>query len=447
MSGFLAFLSTVLGAVFENVLAPVLMTFLQIAFKLIGQLISDFLAWLVYYIFTALLSLVGTLAKMFDFFAGTSAGAVTVNGQQTTVLEAIMGMSAVTKIFGVFTILGMFLAVIFSIINAVKSMSDMTLENKNPISKVMSNALKAFIMFALVPILCMFLGQLSKVVLNTIEESCKDALGSENTSVDTLIWLNCSYNAANDKYAQYNLGNNSALKNDILSGKDQIRKKIVSGVDSYAYAEFCDKDYDDIFDFKKFDYIQGIICTLVTGIVMLTAVIYFIVRIFDLLVLFVLGPLFAATIANDGGEMFKSWKELFIAKYIGSFSMVFGMKLYLILVPFFNSGVITFTSEFSDVAGLFSFEAFIRLVFIAGTAYAVYASQSTIMRLFSIEAAESMNSSSMLVSGFYRKGVMAKNYMKRAASGKSNTGGEGGSSAGSSSGSGNAYRGGNAGGA
>ena len=138
MSSFAEFLSGILGAIFENILSPLLTEFFKFVVYTVIDIIKDAFAWLFYYGFTTLLSCIRVMSDLFEFFAGTTRGNVIVEGQQTTVLQALFEFDAVKQMFGLFTVIGMFLALMFSIIATMRSMSDMTLDNKNPISKVIT---------------------------------------------------------------------------------------------------------------------------------------------------------------------------------------------------------------------------------------------------------------------------------------------------------------------
>lgn len=385
MNGFLIILQEALMWVFDSVLKPVLIEILKFIVTSLIDIIKDTFAWLLYYGFTTLLQILKVLGDAFEFFAGTSRGMV--NDGTQTVLQVMFGLDIVGQMFLVFTIVGIALSMILSIINVVKSMSDMTLEDKNPISKVLKNMLKSMLTFAVIPILCLFLLQLSSIVVNTID-SLTDSYGG--ASIDGIIWYNASLNASKNENLNLNGKISEENKVKLLAGLDESRAPYIkqtsdSGYRSYAYEEVDGRD-DFNFEYAKFDYVIGYASAIVMILILLGCVMVFIGRVFELIVLYVVGPLFAATIANDGGEMFKQWKDMFIAKFIGSYGVVLSMRLYLIIVPVIVSGKIIFTN--SDVAGFDgSFNSFIQLLLIVGGAYAILKSQSMILRMLSHEAA------------------------------------------------------------
>lgn len=397
MSGFLAILQEVLMFVFDGILKPVLIEVAKFIVRTLIDIIVDVLGWVFYFVWTTLLQVIAQLATAFEFFAGTSKGLV--NNGQNTVLGVMFSLDFVSQMFAVFTGVGLCLAFIFSIINVIKSMSDMTLENKNPISKVLSNAAKSMVTFAIIPLLCLFMLKLSNIVIDEIDYA---ADASNGATIDRIIWYNCSLNASkNDELNLNGEKTSNDTKQKILSGTESTRRKFYKPAAgekllSYAYndvEEMSSKDFN--FNYGKFDYGLGFAAAIAMIFVLVSCVMVFVARIFEIIALYLVGPLFAATIANDGGEMFKQWKDMFVAKFLGGYGMVLGMRLYLIIIPYIMSGRIQFTT--SNIEGIDGkFNAFIQLLFLVGGAYAVFKSQILILRLLSIEAASQAEASAAM---------------------------------------------------
>lgn len=400
MSGFLSVLQDALMTVFDGVLKPVLIEAFKFIVNSLIDIIIDTLSWIFYLVWTTLLQVVGVLAQAFDYFSGTNL----VNDGTTTVLEVIFHMDFVAQMLSVLTLVGMAMAMIFSIINVIKSMSDMTLENKNPISKVMANAAKSMVTFAIIPLLCIFLMQLSNRVIDVIEYAADT---NDGASIDRIIWYNCSLNAS--KYETRNLNGTITAdeKKILLAGNEASRarflKKTVQYGNpiSYAYNDVEEMGDKFEFDYGKFDYGLGFAASIMLILVLVGSIMIFVARIFELVALYLTGPLFAATIANDGGEMFKQWKDFFIAKFLGGYGMILGMKLYIVFIPALVGGDFVFTT--TNIDGMDGkFNAFIKLLIIVGGAYAVYSSQTLILRLLSVEAAGQAESSAAVTRAYVR---------------------------------------------
>lgn len=389
MDSFISFLSDILGQIFDTVLTPILKTFLDFVIKQLGQILLDAFGWILYFLWSSILKLLGSLSAAVDIFAGTSKN-IKYNGTQTTLLQALFQVNAIKVLFLSFTLVGLGLCLIFSIINVIKSMSDMTLENKNPISKVLKNTMKSMVTFAVIPILCIFLLNMASILCRAVQIGLGD---SANIPIDRLVWLQCSYNATtNDSLNLKSAPQSNYSK--IRKGEDDYRKAYVSGTSDYSYASVKDSGFKDKFDYAKFDYFVGFTAGIVLVLVYAGCVFIYVGRLFEILILYITGPLFASTIANDGGEMFKNWKDMFVAKFVGGYSVIFGMKLFTVMIPSVISGDIIFTATNLGVGENGFFNTCISLLFIVGGAYGVYKSQTMVLRLISIEAAMAAEQSS-----------------------------------------------------
>ena len=378
MNAFERILQEVLNTLFTYVLQPILETFLQFVVNTLIEIISDTFAWVFYYILSTLLSVVKFLNGIFEFFSGSSNGSVMLNDvKYRNILELFFSLDIVSKVFGVFLIVAFVMSVAFTIIKVIKSMSDMTLDNKNPISKVLSTAFKTGITFLIIPLLCLFMLRLSAIVVNQIDIAVNE-INSKNVnpnskkpqdgyvSIDSVIWYNASLKVATD-----------------TNGLD-IRNKVFYNQFDYRYeAVNSSSDFKKSFPYKNFDYATGIVSAILVIIILLICIIAFIQRLFELLVLYLVGPFFASTMPLDDGEMFKNWKDLFIAKFFSAFGSVYGMRIYLILTPIISGNSITFE------AGNETFNSFMRLLILIGGAFAIYKSQNMVLKILNPEAAAS----------------------------------------------------------
>lgn len=384
-SAFLDFLAKILGKVFEKILLPILEVFLEDLIKLIVKVFTKIFAWVIYFCFTTLLSVIRFLEQAFEFFAGTQKGLVYYGGKPTTVLEAVFSFSAIQKLFGAFTAIGIILAIVFSIIQSVKSISDMTLEDRHPISDVIKTAFKTAISFAIIPLLCLFLLKMSATLINAIDEGIGMATGNSNLSVHKIIWLNTSLNACSDPNwnTQSAPASNMAL---IGTSSDPYRKDFLNGSRSIFYTDITSssstKDYfERYFPYENFDNFLGIVVSIVVIFILVAVLIGFVRRIFEVMVLYISGPMFAATMPLDEGKMFKKWKDTFIAKFFAGFGPILAMRIFLAITPLLCSGNIIFSE------GNGTFNGFLQLLIMVGGAYTVYKSQSTFMRIINPEAA------------------------------------------------------------
>lgn len=377
MDGFLKALSDVLSVVFEEIFSPVLKTFFKSVLTTLISAVKKAFAAFLYWLYTSLLNVVDFLVKIFDFFSGSED--VVYKSRAITVLEIFFEVGEVQKAFLAITCLAVGLSFIFTIYAVAKSISDMALEDKNPIGRVLGSALKCCFTFMLVPFLCIFMLKLSTIVLDGVEtalstrqESTAGNQVNHDVSLATILWLSSGMNAA--KNNSYNISS----KQNIASFTDIVRNGFYNGSDHWKYGS---PEVEANFYYDKFNYGIGFVSCIFVIIMLMASVLLFIRRIFEIVILYLTSPLFVSTMPLDGGGMFRKWKDLFIAKFFSAFSCVFAIRLYVMFVPVFADGTIILYPGTSEVS------YFLLTLFLIGGAYAVYKSHNIILTLLHPDAA------------------------------------------------------------
>lgn len=131
------------------------------------------------------------------------------------------------------------------------------------------------------------------------------------------------------------LGTFDAAKNSDYN----VNPELTDGLRSAYYY-----GYKDMYDFdmakKDFSFAPGdysYLLTLLIGIILLINLYYILfsctVRIFLLLFLYVVGPLFFATEPLDDGEKRKQWTQAFVIQLFSVYGTVITMRLVLIVIP------------------------------------------------------------------------------------------------------------------
>ncbi len=159
---FVELLSTVFSTLFSQVFAPVLTKILHMYIEYVLTIFWAFWSEWLLGLFIALCSLVDFAENIFNIFAGISP--VYVNEQKTYLLDAFFQMEKVSAAFTSITVMAVAISFIFTIFKTAKSISDMAMEDRNPISKVLANGMKAAVTFMLIPFLCIAMLQLSSIV-------------------------------------------------------------------------------------------------------------------------------------------------------------------------------------------------------------------------------------------------------------------------------------------
>lgn len=163
------------------------------------------------------------------------------------------------------------------------------------------------------------------------------------------------------------------------------------------------KDYHKLSVVKKdfyasnFNYVEGFVSAVLLLLILLGAVMVFIRRIFELLLLYLVSPFFVSTIPLDDGVMFKKWRELFIAKFFSGFGIIFSMRFYLLIIPAIaNSNLCLYAAKLPNAAVI---NSVLKMFLIIGGAWAVYKSQHLIMQILNPEAASADEQASALMKG------------------------------------------------
>ena len=222
-------------------------------------------------LFVAVCSLVDFLGNIFNVFAGISP--VQVGGRQTYLLDAFFQMQEVTTAFAYITVMAVAISFIFTIVKTAKSISDMALENKNPISKVLADGMKAAVTFMLIPFLCITLLQLSTIVTNQVVSAFNIAQGG-SSSIGTIVFLSAGLDADKATTNRRNVmnmdmqadtsGRNPSMTDDVrlpyLEGRKDYRKLSQVKRDFYA---------------ANFNYVEGFASALLLLFILAGAVIVF----------------------------------------------------------------------------------------------------------------------------------------------------------------------------
>lgn len=393
-SSFVNILQSVMQTLMDDVFTPIFKGIMEVITKFLGGLLWSIFGEFFLDIFIALLSLVDFMEEIFNLFSGTSL--IYVNGVKTDMLTAFMRMDKVTWAFTAVTLAAMALCFAVTIYKTAKSISDTVLEDKNPISKVMKNGMKASLAFLLTPFFCVFFLQLSSVVTNQLSAAFSAATGGVNTSMGNILFLTASLNADRKTMPERNPFDDMDMFKTIEGRNprfdDDIRRPYLEGNQLYKNLNRVKKDFYP----TEFDYVTGFISSIVILFILTGAVLFFVRRLFELLLLYITAPFFASTIPGDDGILFKKWRELFVAKFFSGFGIIFTMKYYLMMLPLIaGSNLILY----SGTVDSYIINNILKIFIIIGGAWAVYRSQHLILQIISPEVAMAARESASVTTG------------------------------------------------
>lgn len=429
----LGFFADILGQLFIFLFSIVI----QGLFLLFGTSLHSFLL--------CLLKIVDLFQEIFDVFAGTKL--LKYEGEEMYLLDVFLTHDTVKKVLIGMTFIGVALCFIFTIYSVAKSMGSYILEYKRPVSQVMKTALKSCISFMILPVMMYFGSQLASALLISTENAVIGASGTDGTTkLSTVLFLSGTFGDEKEQNASFSTG----IRADYLSGKESIYNPIrnvknfnmypsldlekikglltsqsnkvdVKGTameevknpkpnnteetgsgfkldDSRLSSE--DKFSSEILNMNLFGnvYNYPLVYTATIGVIliMICSIFVFIRKIIEVVILYITSPLFVSTMPLDEGATFKKWRELFIGKLLSGFGIVITMNLALMFIPL----VMSSSFKFSESNAL---DTTMKTIFMVGSLYAAWKSNSTILEIINPEVAAADKASAMVVAALVKK--------------------------------------------
>ncbi|MCI7796503.1 MAG: hypothetical protein MR528_09425 [Lachnospiraceae bacterium] len=309
-------------------------------------------------------------------------------------------MEGISTAFLYITVMAVAICIIFTIYKTVKSISDMALEDKNPISKVLTDVMKAIVTFMMIPFLCIFLLQLSSAITKQVNIAFASAQGTDG-SIGTVVFLAAGMDADKQTTTAKDIRTGQIEKS---SGRapafnDSIRGPYMAGTKDYRNMKQVKKDFHS----ANFDYLIGFTSAILLILILAVVVLKFIRRIFELLLLYLVSPLFVSTIPLDDGAIFARWRELFVAKFFSGFGSIFAMKYYLMVVPYFTSSNLVLYDPYLPNGTMIN--NVLRLFLIVGGAWAVYHGQTLVMDILAPQISFEEKQMGFMVTGLLTRGT------------------------------------------
>lgn len=336
-----------------------------------SSIVEKICNWLLL-IFTVLLRLVETVEDIFNIYTGMNPITDTATGKQYSLLSWLMNQGAISRAVLYITVMAGVLAFLFAIAATARSITDSALgDERYPLSRVLGSSMRCLATFAAVPFFCLFLSELSIVILRQLLTAFLYANGSsEQTSVSDMIFLAAV--RGSEKYE-----NSFSLFSQYPG--------------AYKERELVKK----AFDITKIDWLVGFLCALVLLFILAAAILMFVRRAFEILALYLVAPLFASTIPLDSGKKFSAWREMFIGRFFSGYGTILAMQFYMIFVPELVSGSDLRLAKNEIQNGLMS------VLFVIVGAWAVYKGQQMIEHILCPDssAEESMNLLAMYFGG------------------------------------------------
>lgn len=375
---FLGILKEVMQWIFTLTLGPVVTALLNWAWLEFKSWIVDLVFSGLLWIFTFLLRLVSLLDQMMTLFSGL--GTYQLNGvnQNENLMEYLFKQNGITTALYLMTLLGISLAFLFAAYSTGKSISDSALApDYKPVSRVLGDGLKAAMTFVMTPFLCLLIIQLSSMVLTQISISTTEVILEQNQELYADVGTSLSeVQGSNPGVADIMF---------MVSTQGAIRSKSGAAAMYSEKNSFQDMDrVKRVFDYTKINYLTGYLLSTFVLVILALSSLAFIQRMFEILVLYLVSPLFTATIPLDGGAKFRRWREMFVGRMVSAFGPIFTMKLFLIIMPLLVTSRIRMhpTSDVKDYL--------LKALMVCGGIYSIYKGKNMVIEIFSPESAASI---------------------------------------------------------
>ncbi|MBR5229593.1 MAG: hypothetical protein IKW01_01955 [Firmicutes bacterium] len=210
--------------------------------------------------------------------------------------------------------------------------------------------------------------------------------GAGSIDTATMVFLVSSMGAEeNEQFRNGNL--DDALRRSYISGEKDYKNF------SHVFADFA---------ITEINYLVGIIVAGGMLYCFLKTIILFVVRMINLVILYVTSPLFASSMSLDEGARFQGWISSFIMQLLATFGCVVAMRIYLMMVPIVVGGDMDLfgDSNASGFAAALGLEYTAYLFFLLGGAWAVSKANTLIVGVLSNNAASSVLEADSTASGY-----------------------------------------------
>lgn len=401
-------LKTILSWAFDNILKPMLVEIAIPLIKGIANMIGDSLAEVWLFIYTLLLNLIDYMEHFFNVFSGLEK--VVYKNEEYSFLELLYAVSGIRTAIAIISIAAFAILIGFSILAVIRSVSNNSDEQGSVVVKVLHLTFRGFVKLLMVPLVCVFLITLSNAIISSISSGINmiQAQSAQNsgetykgskTSISRVIFCVSTLDGA--RTPSYNVTTKLSEREETIGIADELRAP-------YFYVDYSDDKGDSIikgkvitgsfwtndrvvdrikkdFDPKMIDYTIGYVIGAFMVILLATCCLKFIARIFNVLLLALVSPLFAGYYPLDEGKKYDDWKNAFVGQLFMGFGSILSMQIYLLITPYIMDSKLTFGEGTPEA------NALIRLIFLVGGAFVIKTSGAIITGLLGTSATDTEN--------------------------------------------------------
>ncbi len=415
-------LSDVFKWVFNTILGPLLESAFSLISQTVGKYIMRAVGRLLYLIEKCFLQLLDMMQSIFDVLAGTQKVSDSATNAEGSLLSVLVRTPFVTKTMFVVISISIALTFLFAIVATIKSIGEMGGSQSKPVGHVIKKLAYAMLRMLTAPLMGLFLVVLGDAVLMSITNamtmggnvtiarslfviSSLDAVDDEFGAVDKYgvkhkggqrleLSFSNQYVSASTQIGDWNnpiLAYNYSTRSTYLAShpgegqdygmKDLYREPFYTGAKDYTKSV----DVDATFNVGRLDYFVGIGGSLLFIFLLGSALFTFTSRLFDVIILLIIEPLFIAPMPLDDGEHFQKWEDMFIGKLFSGYGMVVAMYLYLLVCGMVFDGRISFTPR-SDMGDIMM-DMLMRIIVLIGGAATIMTAGPLVTSILSSAAA------------------------------------------------------------
>ena len=374
-------ITKVLTWLVTNIIAPVCSLVWENALKYVVEFVGEIVATFVYKIYAFILTILYAIETAVYSFAGATD--VSYQGKQDNIVSLIFDQPAVSKAFWFITAIALVLLFIFTVISVMRSTLDFGYDGRRSVGNIMTNFITSAVTFLILPALCYGLIDLTSRVMNALFVAT--STGGVTSVTDSLFLLSVSANVGD-----------TSLEPAIQITQENFNNlsNMVRNNEMFWY------NLNDVLPYihraTNVDLIVGLIGALVLIFNLLAMAATFIQRVIEIIVLYIVSPLFTATMPLDDGERFGRWRRTFIGRLCMGVGMIVALNITMLVISIVISGTggysisftepVEYTSDVVRAASNKALDIILKLIFVIGCIMSVRSIGNTITSMIDQDA-------------------------------------------------------------
>ena len=310
------------------------------------ELINKLFATLFFKIGTSILTIADNIQVVFKRLCGMDVYWITEDGvtKEMVGMDPVMSMladSQVAQALIALTLVAVSMVIIATIVQIIRTEFS-TEGSKNSKGNIIGQALKAMLLFVLVPLCCIGGVFICNRLLVAVDRATN--LSDGNSTIGSSVFVAAASNANNVRNG-YNLDADKLARVGISYTITENNREIAAAtIDSafrdgkldYTWILVNDNvgAYYNIFNINYITYIGGALLATYT---LLCVCFGMIMRIYKCVVLFIISPPMIGLMPIDNGSAFKEWRKAFLGQILSAYGTVVGLNLLFLILPIVNN--------------------------------------------------------------------------------------------------------------